>query len=62
MNNLSPSQNPPLTAAGLASVVMGLVAAFTEATGDQVAAIGAAVALVGAYVAQRYTTPSGVAE
>lgn len=49
--------NPPLTAAGLASVVMGLVAAFTEATGDQVAAIGAAVSLVAAFVAQRFTQP-----
>ena len=52
------SQNPPLTAAGLASVVMGLVAAFTSASSAQVAALGAAVSLVGAWVAQRHTTPT----
>lgn len=51
------ANNPPVTAAGLASVVMLLLAAFTSFTGDQVAAVGAAVSLVAAFVAQRYTTP-----
>lgn len=58
MSNLSPAQNPPVTAAGLAAVVMGLLAAFTDATADQVAAVGAAVSLVAAFVAQRYTRPT----
>jgi hypothetical protein len=49
--------NPPLTAAGAASVVMGLLAAFTDLSADQVAAVGAAVSLVAAYLAQRFTTP-----
>lgn len=52
---MTPAENPPLTAAGLASAVMGLVAAFTSASGEQVAAIGAAVSIVAAFVAQRYT-------
>lgn len=51
------AQNPPLTAAGLASVVVLLLAAFTDFTADQVAAAGAAVSLLAAFVAQRFTTP-----
>jgi hypothetical protein len=52
------SANPPVTAAGLSAVVMGLLAAFTDASADQVAAIGSAVGLVAAFVAQRYTVPA----
>lgn len=52
-------QNPPVTAVGLGVVVMNLAAAFTEMTGQQVAAIGGAVVIVAAFIAQRYTTPTG---
>lgn len=57
MTSLSPAQNPPVTAAGFASVVMLVLAAFTDFTADQVAAVGAAVSLVAAFAAQRFTTP-----
>lgn len=54
---LTPAHNPPVTAAGLASVVVLLLASFTDFTADQVAAVGAAVSLVAAFVAQRFTRP-----
>lgn len=54
---LTPAQNPPLTAAGLSGVVVLLLAAFTDFSADQVAAVGAAVSLVAAFVAQRFTHP-----
>lgn len=50
-------QNPPVTAAGLGVVVMNLAAAFTQMTGQQVAAIGGAVVIVAAFISQRFTTP-----
>ncbi len=62
MNNVSPSQNPPITAAGVTAVIMGLVAAFGSLPDNQFAAIGAAVGLVAAFVAQRFTKPKGIAE
>jgi energy-converting hydrogenase Eha subunit A len=52
------SANPPVTAAGLSAVVMGLLAAFTDASADQVAAVGSAVGLVAAFIAQRFTVPA----
>lgn len=55
MADLSPSANPPITAAGLATVVNGLLAAFSDLTSEQTVAIGAAVYLVAAWIAQRFT-------
>jgi hypothetical protein len=55
---LTPAQNPPVTAAGLASVVVLVLAAFTDLTADQIAAVGAAVSLVAAVAAQRFTVPA----
>ena len=55
---MNPANNPPVTAAGLASVVVLLLAAFTALSPDQVAAVGAAVSLVAAFVASRFTTPA----
>jgi len=52
------AQNPPVTAAGLASTIVLLLAAFTDLTADQIAAVGAAVSLAAAFVAQRHTTPA----
>lgn len=52
------AQNPPVTAAGLASTIVLLLAAFTDLTADQVAAVASAVYLVSAFVAQRHTTPA----
>lgn len=49
--------NPPVTAAGLASVVSLLLAAFTGLSPEQVAALTASVALVAAFAASRFTTP-----
>ena len=56
--NLTPAQNPPVTAAGVASVATLLLAAFTSLSADQIAAVGAAVSLLAAFVAQRFTTPA----
>lgn len=50
-------QNPPVTAAGLATVIQLLLGEFTSWTTGQVTAVGAAVFLVAAFVAQRFTTP-----
>lgn len=50
-------QNPPVTAAGLATVVQLLLAAFVPWTTEQVTAVGAAVFLAAAFVAQRFTVP-----
>ena len=51
-------QNPPITAAGPAAAVNGLIVAFGRFTDEQNAAIGAVVILVAAWVAQRFTTPA----
>ncbi len=51
-------QNPPVTAAGITAVIMGLVAAFGSLPDDQFAAIGAAVSLIAAFVSQRFTAPT----
>ena len=53
------SQNPPVTAATVTAAVVGLLAAFTGLDADQLAAIGAAVGIVSAFVAQRFTLPRG---
>lgn len=55
MNTLQ--QNPPVTAASVTAAIVGLLAAFTGLNADQLAAIGAAVGIVAAVVAQRFTTP-----
>lgn len=57
MSNLSPAQNPPVTAGAVASAIVGLLAAFTDLTADQLAAVGAALVIVAAVIAQRFTTP-----
>lgn len=59
---MNPANNPPVTAAGLASVVGLMLAAFTGLTPEQVAAVTAAAALFAAFVASRFTTPSHAAE
>lgn len=59
MSTLSPSQNPPVTAAGLATVISLLLAEFTAFTTGQVTALSAAVFLVAAFLAQRFTKPKG---
>lgn len=51
------SQNPPVTAASVTAAVIGILAAFTTLSTDQVAAVGAVVSIVAAFVAQRFTTP-----
>lgn len=50
-------QNPPVTAATVAAAIVGLLAAFTDLDADQLAAISAALVIVAALVAQRFTTP-----
>ena len=50
-------QNPPITAAGLAAAVNGLIVAFGHFTDEQNAAIGAVVIPVAAW-SQRFTTPA----
>ena len=57
MNRAHPRRNPPVTAAGLASVVTLLLASFTDRSGEQVAAVATAVGLVAAFAAQQFTTP-----
>lgn len=57
MNNLSPAQNPPVTAAGAATVLTNLLAAFGSFTDQQIAALGGALFIALALIAQRFTTP-----
>lgn len=59
MSALSPSENPPVTAAGLGVASMNLLAAFGSFTDQQVAALGGAIVLAAAFVAQRFTFPLG---
>lgn len=54
---MTPANNPPITAATITAAVVGLLAAFTNLSPDQVAAVGAAVGIIAAVVAQRFTTP-----
>ena len=54
---MTPANNPPITAATFTAAVVGLLAAFTTLSPDQIAAIGAAVGIIAAVVAQRFTTP-----
>lgn len=54
---MTPASNPPVTAATITAAIVGLLAAFTGLQADQLAAIGAAVGIVAAIVAQRFTTP-----
>lgn len=49
--------NPPLTAAAVAAAVNGLILAFTALSGEQDAAICAAVVVVCGFLASRFTTP-----
>jgi len=57
---MNPAQNnPPVTAATITAAVVGLLAAFTGLDADQLAAIGGAVGIVSAFVAQRFTRPTG---
>lgn len=54
-------QNPPLTAAGVVTAIMGVVVAFDlgNLTTEQTAAVATVLGLVAAFVAQRFTTPTG---
>ena len=54
---MTPANNPPITAATFTAAIVGLLAAFTTLGADQLAAIGAAVGIVAAIAAQRFTTP-----
>lgn len=54
---MNPANNPPVTAATITAAVVGLLAAFTNLSPDQVAAVGAAVGIIAAIAAQRFTTP-----
>ena len=54
---MTPANNPPVTAATVTAAIVGLLAAFTTLGADQLAAIGAAVGIVAAIAAQRFTTP-----
>ena len=54
---MNPANNPPITAATITAAIVGLLAAFTTLGPEQVAAIGAAVGIIAAVVAQRFTTP-----
>lgn len=57
MNRAHPRRNPPVTAAGLASVVVLVLAAFTDLSTEQTAAVAAAVSIMAAFAAQQFTTP-----
>lgn len=52
--------NPPATGGSVTALVVGLLAAFTDLSADQMAAVGAVVAFVAGIVAQRWTTPVSV--
>ena len=54
---MNPANNPPVTAATITAAVVALLAAFTTLTPEQVAAVGAAVGIIAAVIAQRFTTP-----
>ena len=55
---MKPAQhNPPITAATIAAAITGLLAAFTDLTAGQLSAISAALVIVAAIIAQRFTTP-----
>jgi hypothetical protein len=53
------SNNPPVTAATITAAVLAVLAAFTDLSADQVAAVGACVGIVASLVAQRFTRPTG---
>lgn len=55
MARYSPSHYPPVTAAGLASTVQLLLAAFTSWSTMRVTSVGAAVFLVAAWSSQHFT-------
>ena len=48
--------NPPVTAATIAAAVNGLILAFTDLTGEQDAAVCAAVVVVCGFIASRFTS------
>lgn len=50
-------QNPPVTAASITAAVVAILAAFTDLSVEQVAAVGAVISVLAAFVAQRFTTP-----
>ena len=56
MADLSPSTNAPVTAAAIVSAVGLCLAAFTEFTPEQVAAVNAVVAIIAGLVLQRFHT------
>jgi hypothetical protein len=50
------SGNTPITAGAITAAVGGILAAFTELTTDQVAAVVAVVAIVAAVLVQKFGT------
>ena len=50
------TQNSPLTAATIVSALVLVLAAFTELSEGQVAAVAAVVSIVAGFVLQRYGT------
>jgi hypothetical protein len=60
MSNIHPQQNAPVTAASIVAAVALVLAAFTELSAEQVAAVNAVVGIVAAILVQRFhTDPKG---
>lgn len=59
MTNLSPRENPPVTAATVVAAIMAVVTAFDigNLTAEQTTAVAGVLGIVAAVVAQRFTTP-----
>lgn len=55
---MNPTTNPPVTAAAIAAAINGIILAFTNLTGEQDAAICAAVVVAAGFAASRFTSPA----
>lgn len=55
---MNPKNNPAASFAALAAAVNGLILAFTTLSGEQDAAICAAVVVACGFLASRFTTPT----
>lgn len=60
MTNLSPRENPPVTAATVVAAIMAVVTAFDigHLTAEQTTAVAGVLGIVAAVVAQRFTRPT----
>ncbi len=60
MTNLSPRENPPVTAATVVAAIMAVVTAFDigNLTAEQTTAVAGVLGIVAAIVAQRFTRPT----